>query len=149
MNYKEKVEALRAFFSAAEEPVKDIEVKEEVELAEEPMNEPVAEEEAPAPAEYVTLAQFNELKENTKEFMESVTEMLSSAMEMINSTEKNKVPVEASKQEEEVELAVEPVTHNPEEVVSNNQVKVKINGGAARTAEDRAFETWVNSINKN
>lgn len=147
MNYKERIDALKSLFLSSEKevPVKEVEVKEEVELAEESVDAPATEE---VVMEYVTLAQFNELKENTKDFMESVTEMLSSAMEMINATEKNTVPVEASKQEEEVELAAEPVTHDPEAIVKNNEIKVKLNGGQAQTAEDRAFNTWVNAINR-
>ena len=148
MNYKERIDALKSLFLSSEKevPVKEVEVKEEVELAEESVDAPATEE---VVMEYVTLAQFNELKENTKDFMESVTEMLSSAMEMINATEKNTVPVEASKQEvDEVELAAETVVHDPEAVVKNNEIKVKLNGGQAMTAEDRAFNTWVNAINK-
>ena len=149
MNYKERIDALKSLFLSSEKevPVKEVEVKEEVELAEESADVAPATEEVTM--EYVTLAQFNELKENTKDFMESVTEMLSSAMEMINATEKNTVPVEASKQEvDEVELAAETVVHDPEAVVKNNEIKVKLNGGQAMTAEDRAFNTWVNAINK-
>ena len=148
MNYKERIDALRSLFLSTDKPVEEIEAKvEEVELMEESSEDKAPVEEA-VPAEYVTLAQFNELREDTKKFMESVTEMLSSAMEMINSTEKNTVPVEASK-EEEVELAAEPVAHDPETVVNNSQVKVKVGAGAAMTAEDRAFNTWINAINKN
>ena len=149
MNYKERIDALKSLFLSSEKeaPVKEVEAKEEVELAEESADVAPATEEVTM--EYVTLAQFNELKENTKDFMESVTEMLSSAMEMINATEKNTVPVEASKQEvDEVELAAETVVHDPEAVVKNNEIKVKLNGGQAMTAEDRAFNTWVNAINK-
>lgn len=151
MNYKEKIESLKSFFLSSETEPKEVVSREEVmvELMDEaPADAAPATE--PAPAEYVTLAQFNELRENTEKFMNSVTEMLSSAMEMINSTEKNAVPVEASKQEvEEIELAAEPITHDPEAVVSNNTVKVKLNGGEKKTAGQRAFETWVNAINKN
>lgn len=150
MNYKERIDALKSLFLSTEEPVKEVVEREEVmtELAEDSTSEEKAPAEESTPAvEYVTLAQFAELREDTKKFMESVTEMLSSAMEMINSTEKNTVPVEASK-EEEVELAAEPVTHDPEANVKSNDVKVKLNGGAAKTAGDRAFETWINAINK-
>lgn len=148
MNYKEKIDSIKALFLSDESP-KVEEVKEEVQLAEDVIDKTEEVAEAPAPVEYVTLAQFTELREDTKKFMESVTEMLSSAMEMINSTEKNTVPVEASKEEEEVELAAEPVKHDPEAVVKSNDIKVKLNGGAPKTASDRAFDTWINSVNKN
>lgn len=151
MNYKEKLDEIKALvFGKVEEetpaPVEEVKLEEEVkEEAAEP---------AEAPAEsYVTLSQFNELKEDTKKFMESVTEMLSSAMEMINATEKNTVPVEASKEKEvevkeEVELAAEPVTHNPELATREKEIKVKIGGGAKKTTADRAFDAWINSISE-
>lgn len=148
MNYKERIDALRSLFLSTDKPVEEIEAKvEEVELMEEGSEDKAPVEEA-VPAEYVTLAQFNELREDTKKFMESVTEMLSSAMEMINSTEKNTVPVEASKEEEEVELAAEPVTHDPEAVVTNATLKVKIGAGSPKTASQRASESWYNTVNK-
>lgn len=141
MNYKEQIEKLKAIVLGTESKVEDVNLQEDVKA------EPAPEAEAPK-MEYVTLAQFNELREDTKKFMESVTEMLSSAMEMINSTEKNKVPVEASKQEveEPVELAAEPVKHDPELAVKGSDVKVKLGAGARRTFEDIAFESWINSI---
>ena len=150
MNYKEQIEKLKAIvLGSAEDKVEEKEVvAEAVELEEAPAQEEVKDE-APSP-EYVTLGQFNELKEDTKKFMESVTEMLSSAMEMINSTEKNAVPVEASKEEEEgeeVELAAEPVLHTPD-APQRTQLKSKIGAGAPKTAGDRARETWYNVINK-
>jgi hypothetical protein len=143
MNYKEQIEKLKAIVLGAESKPEEVKLMED-----EVVKEAAPEAEAPV-MEYVTLAQFNELREDTKKFMESVTEMLSSAMEMINSTEKNKVPVEASKQEPEeevVELAAEPVTHNPELAVRNEEIKVKLGAGAKKTFEDVAFEAWINSI---
>ena len=147
MNYKERIDALKSLFLSTEEPVKEVEVKEEVALAEDSTSEEKAPAEESTPAvEYVTLAQFAELREDTKKFMESVTEMLSSAMEMINSTEKNTVPVEASK-EEEVELAAEAIVHDPEAIVTNSSLKVKIGAGANKTAGQRAAESWYEVAN--
>lgn len=148
MNYKEKIDQLKAIVLGS---AKEEEVEEKVELAEDVQSEEEVSE--PVPAEYVTLAQFNELKEDTKKFMESVTEMLSSAMEMINSTEKNTVPVEASKieeidVEEEVELSAEPVKHDPELQVKNTQIKVKLGAGGKETTADRAMKMWLDSFNK-
>jgi len=148
MNYKERIDALKALFLSTE-PEAEVK-KEEVKLEEEPKAEE-SKTEAPA-TEYVSLAQFNELKDKLETYVKETAEMLSTAMEMINATEKNTVPVEASKQEEEEEkveeLAAEPVKHNPEEVVSNSAPKVSLRGGADKTFEDRAFETWINSISK-
>lgn len=116
-NYKEKLEAVKSFMAnLMKEP--------EVLAAEEMPSEPGQEAPEAAPQEaYVTLSQFNELVENTQKFMENVTEMLSSAMEMWNQTEKNAVPQEMSEQhpevKEEVELAAEPLVHDPETVVSS------------------------------
>lgn len=125
-NYKEKFEAVKSFVTNL---MKEPEVLAEV--------SPTAESTQPAPQEnpqeaYVTLSQFNELKENTVEFMNTVTEMLSSAMEMWNQTEKNAVPQELAKEnvegnvqevqeevQEAVELAAEPFVHDPESDVSN------------------------------
>lgn len=144
MNYKEQIEKLKAIVLGSESKPEEVNLMED-----EAVKEAAPKEEAPV-MEYVTLAQFNELREDTKKFMESVTEMLSSAMEMINSTEKNKVPVEASKQEPEevVELAAEPIQHDPELSVKGNDVKVKLGAGAKKTFEDRAFEAWINSISE-
>lgn len=141
MNYKEQIEKLKAIVLGSESKPEEVSLQEDVKA------EPAPEVEAPV-MEYVTLAQFNELREDTKKFMESVTEMLSSAMEMINSTEKNTVPVEASKQEPEevVELAAEPLQHDPELSVKGSDVKVKLGAGSKKTFEDRAFEAWINSI---
>ena len=116
-NYKEKFEAVKSFVTNL--------MKESEELAAEdqaPMQEQTAPAEAEPQEAYVTLSQFNELKENTQKFMDTVTDMLSSAMEMLNQTEKNAVPQEMSKQEKEeevVELAAEPFVHDPEAEVSS------------------------------
>jgi len=121
-NYKEKLEAVKSFMANL---MKEPEVLAADEMPEqEPTQEAAPAQEAPVQEAYVTLAQFNELQENTQKFMETVTEMLSSAMEMWNQTEKNTVPQEMSEQqpevkEEVVELAAEPFIHDPETVVSS------------------------------
>lgn len=119
-NYKEKLEAVKSFMANL---MKEPEVLAADEMpAQEAAPADASTQEAPVQEAYVTLAQFNELQENTQKFMETVTEMLSSAMEMWNQTEKNTVPQEMSEQqpeEEAVELAAEPLVHDPESVVSS------------------------------
>jgi recombination DNA repair RAD52 pathway protein len=133
-NYKEKFEAVKSFVTNLMQ-----ENTEELEAAapeQAPMQDAPAEA-APQEA-YVTLSQFNELKENTNKFMETVTEMLSSAMEMWNETEKNAVPQDLSKQEEveEVELAAEPFVHDPEAEVSSKPAAIKVAMNRAQSTSD-------------
>lgn len=143
MDLKERLDALRALFLATEK--EEVKMEEDAPMAEEPAQE------APV-VEYVTATQFAELKMQTEDFMKSVTEMLSQAMEMISSTEKNTVPEEVMSKEEEVqeeevvEMAAEPVVHDPELAVKNGDIKIKLQGGAPQTAEDRARKMFLESL---
>lgn len=136
-NYKEKFEAVKSFVTNLMSENENLAAATE----EAPMEEQAApaQEATPAQEAYVTLSQFNELKENTQKFMETVTEMLSSAMEMWNETEKNAVPQDLSKQEEveeEVELAAQPFVHDPEaEVSQKRSVFGKISPNKKMSAE--------------
>lgn len=156
MDSKLKIDLLKhfqKFFTSVEE--KEVEVKEEVALEEEaPMVEEKAEEVVEA---YVTLAQFNALKEDNKKFMETVSQMLSDAMEMLTATEKNTVPVEASEVEvkeeeakEEVELAEakEEFVHVPGNVEKENVNMFKIGANAPNTLAERVRTTLYNSLKK-
>jgi len=135
-NYKEKFEAVKSFVTNLMQ-----ENTEELEAAapeQAPMEDQAAPAEAAPQEAYVTLSQFNELKENTNKFMETVTEMLSSAMEMWNETEKNAVPKELAKQEEveEVELAAEPFVHDPEAEVSSKPAAIKVAMNRTQSTSD-------------
>ena len=145
MDYKKTVEELKAFFNG------QIDSEKKVKLADEVVEEPAKVEE-PKPT-YVTVEQFNSLKEEQESFMTSVTEMLSKAMEMINATEKNKVPQELAEEkkeevEEVVELAEEPaatIVHDPEGIEKQVKLNSPKNPTRRRTTEDIVMETlWGN-----
>ena len=145
MDYKKKVEELRAFFLGEEAK----EVK--VELAEETKEE-VSEPQEAAPVQtYVTVEQFNSLKEEQESFMVSVTEMLSKAMEMINATEKNTVPKELSKEEvvEEVVVELEEVAkafvHDPEGLEKEINGSIPKNPNRRQTTIDVVMNTLWNN----
>jgi len=146
MDYKKTVEELKAFFNG------QVTDESKVELAEDVAKDVVAEPapEAPSPT-YVTLEQFNSLKEEQEKFMVSVTEMLSKAMEMINTTEKNTVPQELAKEEvaeEVVELAEEPVAtlvHDPEGLQKDVRLKAPLSPNRRMTTVDTVMSTlWGN-----
>ena len=153
MNYKEKLDEIKALF-----------FKEEKLMEEAPMEEPKKEAapEEPKPM-YVTAEQFASMKDEVESFKNDITEMLSNFAEMINATEKNKVPQELSEEvaeevkeevveelsaEAEVELAKQeggqPLVHDPEGLVSQH-VKTKLSGGRKRTTEDIVFEALAQS----
>jgi len=134
-NYKEKFEAVKSFVTNLMQ-----EKTEELEAAapeQAPMEDQAAPAEAAPQEAYVTLSQFNELKDNTQKFMETVTEMLSSAMEMWNQTERNAVPQDLAKHEvEEVELAAEPFVHDPEAEVSSKPAAIKVAMNRTQSTSD-------------
>lgn len=155
MNYKEKLDEIRALVFGKEEK-----------LAEEaPMEQEAApSEEAPKPV-YVTAEQFSAMKDEMESFKSDTMEILSKLTEMINSTEKNKVPTEmAEEPKEEVELKEEvkeevieekveelsapkggeALIHDPEGLVSN-RVKTKLAAGRKKTTEDIVFEALANA----
>lgn len=136
--YKEKFEAMKAAFFALNKS-EEVEEK-EVKLEEAPKEEKEAPVEEAAKPEYVTMAQFNELKAKQEEFMTSVTEMLTSAMEMLNPTEQNKVPAEMAKQEKKEELAAEPLVHDPESQENKKPVMTRLNRGLQGTLGDRVSD---------
>ena len=148
MNYKEKLDEIKALVFGKEEKL----------MEEAPMEEPkqeAAPEEAPKPM-YVTVEQFASMKDEVESFKSDITEMLSKLTEMINSTEKNKVPQELSEEvaeevieevKEEVELSAqggEPIVHDPEGLVSQ-RVKTKLSAGRKKTTEDIVFEALANA----
>lgn len=135
--YKEKFEAMKAAFLALNKS-EEVEEK-EVKLEEAPKEEKEAPVEEAAKPEYVTMAQFNELKAKQEEFMTSVTEMLTSAMEMLNPTEQNKVPAEMSKQEKKEELAAQPLVHDPESNKNNAPKLTRLGAGAGETLQSRVM----------
>ena len=159
MDSKLKIHLLKHFqkFSSSVEE-KEEEVKEEVVLADEA--EEAKEKVEEAVEAYVTMSQFNALKEDNKKFMETVSQMLSDAMEMLTATEKNTVPVEASEEKEEevvevvdapeIELSEEKeeFVHVPGEVEKKQPAMFKVGAGAPKTLGDRVRETWYNSLKK-
>jgi hypothetical protein len=156
MNYKEKLDEIKALVFGKEEKLMEEAPVEESKEA--------APEEAPKPM-YVTAEQFSSMKDEIESFKSDITEMLSSFAEMINATDKNKVPQELSEEvkeeevkeeesmealsaEAEVELSKQeggqPLVHDPEGLVSQ-RVKTKLSGGRRKTTEDVVFEALANA----
>jgi hypothetical protein len=148
MNYKEKLDEIKALVFGREEKL----------MEEAPMEESKeAAPEEPKPM-YVTAEQFASMKDEVESFKNDITEMLSNFAEMINATDKNKVPQELSEEvveekeeelvpeelsaEAEVELAKQeggqPLVHDPEGLVSQ-RVKTKLAAGRKKTTEDIVF----------
>lgn len=155
MNYKEKLDEIKALVFGREEKL----------MEEAPMEESKeAAPEEPKPM-YVTAEQFASMKDEVESFKNDITEMLSNFAEMINATDKNKVPqelseevkeeevekeevMEALSEEAEVELSKQeggqPLVHDPEGLVSQ-RVKTKLAAGRKKTTEDIVFEALANA----
>ena len=156
MDYKEKINQIMGVLGLSKEaPVKE-------ELAEDVAAPEAAPAEAPveAPA-YVTVEQLSSLREEVEMFKKEVVDALAAIVEMGNKTEKNAVPAEMSaesveeevEEEEVVELAAEPLKHDPEANVKNVSVK-QFSQGRRKTTADIVFESLADAglwqrVNKN
>lgn len=143
MNYKEKIDEIKAMVFGKNEAIVDVVKNKEVELADAPEKDAPAKEAAPAVeaapvAQYLTIQEFDSMKED---LLNKVTEMMSSFAEMINTTEKNTVPKELAKVEEVeevVELATAPLVHDPEGL-EKNELKFKIGANKQMTLEEKVM----------
>lgn len=129
-----------------------------VELQEEPKKE-----EATAQPQFASMEQLSAMRDELTSFKNEVAEMLSAFAENINKTEKNKVPVEASKEtaeeesageevkeditslkkedvkEDKVEMTAETVKHDPEAIEKKAPVLNSVQGTHNMTTKDVVF----------
>lgn len=145
MDYKEKINQIMGVLGLSKE------TPEKEELAAKDMAPEAAPAQEAAPVEapsYVTVSEFNSMREEMEMFKKEVVDALAAIVEMGNKTEKNAVPAEMASQEETeeveeevVELAAEPVKHDPEANVKDTKLGIKIAGGRKMTTEDIVFKT--------
>lgn len=117
----------KILLSETEEKVEEIEVQEDVQLAEEVIEEVKDEVSEEVPVEEVEEEKLYATKEELSKAIAEVKAMYDQLMESMSDKKSPEVPEELNSEEQEVELSskeqeVEPISHSPESNVEKNNI---------------------------
>ena len=117
----------KILLSETEEKVEEIEVKEDVQLAEEVIEEVKDEVSEEVPVEEVEEEKLYATKEELSKAIAEVKAMYDQLMESMSDEKSPEVPEELNSEEKEVELSsqeseVEPISHSPESNIEKSNV---------------------------
>tara|TARA_R110002073_G_scaffold315265_1_gene487782 strand:- start:499 stop:945 length:447 start_codon:yes stop_codon:yes gene_type:complete len=117
----------KILLSETEEKVEEIEVQEDVQLAEEVIKEVKDEVSDEIPVEEIEEEKLYATKEELSKAIAEVKAMYDQLMESMSDEKSPEVPEELNSKEQEVELSskeleVEPISHSPESNVEKNNV---------------------------
>ena len=117
----------KILLSETEEKVEEIEVQEDVQLAEEVIKEVKDEVSDEIPVEEIEEEKLYATKEELSKAIAEVKAMYDQLMESMSDEKSPEVPQELNSKEQEVELSskeleVEPISHSPESNVEKNNV---------------------------